>query len=100
MTSDEDDEIIAEATYALSQIARWSADKVMDTLFHVDQWLTGTQAIVDAIAPDYILKLSRSRSPDIRKWTCELVGRLAAYKSTAPIILELNLSVHLVVLLR
>jgi hypothetical protein len=105
--SDEDSEVIVEATWALSEIA---------------QWLDGAQAIVDAKALDHVLIspkpdisfdkatnyerlvviLLESPKSEVREWTCQLVGRLASHYSTAPAIFELELKpcVRLVSLLR
>ncbi|KAF7356921.1 hypothetical protein MVEN_01028000 [Mycena venus] len=73
--SDKDSSVIARAIYALCQIARWS---------------DGAQAIVDARALDGMLAFLESSSSDIRKWTCELVGRLVEHESTVQAILGLQ----------
>jgi len=82
--SDEDPRVIEGATYALSQIARWS---------------DGAQAIVEAKALDYVLMLLESQRPTIREWTCELLGRLVCHESSVPMVLELQACVRLVCLL-
>jgi len=83
--SDEDSGVVVKAAYALSEIAKWVA---------------GAQAIVDAEALTHAWVFVRSLRPDIRKWTCELVGRLAKHESTAPAILELKPCQRLVFLMR
>jgi hypothetical protein len=59
-------------------------------LSQIARWRDGAQAIVDAKALDHVLWFLKSLNPDIRKGTCELMGRLAEHESTAPAILELN----------
>jgi len=80
-----DFEVILGASGALSQIARWP---------------DGAQAIIDAKILNYGLDLLESPDPYIRGWTCRLVGTLASQKSTVPAVLESNLLVPLVSLLR
>jgi HEAT repeat protein len=83
--SDDNFRVITKATYALFQIA---------------QWPNGAQDIVDANALDHVLALLQSPSPDIRKRTCKLVGRLADHEATAPAVSDLKLCVQLAALLR
>ena len=64
-----------QAMFALSQIA---------------VKLDGAQAIVDAEVLDDVLVLLESPSPEVRLWTCVLVGSLASHDSIAPAILELK----------
>ncbi|KAJ6589195.1 armadillo-type protein [Mycena capillaripes] len=73
--SEEDHGVIERATYALSEIARLS---------------NGARDIVDTKITDHILGLLESPSPNIRKWTCRLVGRLASHKFSSTAVLELN----------
>jgi len=84
---DQDSGAVAEAAHALSQIARW---------------LDGARAVVCAKAFRYvhILALLESPNSDIQQGTCRLLGRLATHHSTAPAIMDLNLSVRLGLLLR
>jgi hypothetical protein len=77
--------VIFGATYALAQIASWS---------------DGAQVIVDSQALEHVSVLLESPSPDVREWTCKLVGNLAGHKSTAPAVLELNPCERLVSLLQ
>ncbi|KAF7350423.1 hypothetical protein MVEN_01347300 [Mycena venus] len=83
--SDEDSRVIARATYALSQIARWS--------------LEGARTIVNVKALKHVLELLESQSLDVRGWTCELIGSLASQESTVGAILEFKLCERLVDLL-
>jgi peroxiredoxin family protein len=73
--SDDDPEIISEATHALSQIARW---------------LDGAQAVVDTKAVDHIPELLETQSSNVQCRTCQLVARLVGYETTAPAILALE----------
>ncbi|KAF7356837.1 hypothetical protein MVEN_01019300 [Mycena venus] len=81
---DSNSEVIAEATYALSQIALW---------------LDGARAIVNAERLECVFNLLDTPEPKVRQWTCMLVGRLASHKSTAGVILNLEPCVELVSLL-
>jgi hypothetical protein len=83
--SDEDSGVVEKAMHALCEIA---------------YLLDGAQAIVNAKALDDVLILLESPSSNVRYRACELVKRLAGYKSTAPAILELEPCVRLVSLLR
>ncbi|KAF7350424.1 Armadillo repeat-containing protein 3 [Mycena venus] len=85
LLSDEDSEVVRLAVYALSQIARS---------------LDGAQPIVDAGGLDYVSTLLELPSPEIRKWTCELVGNLAWHNSTTATVLALWPFKTLVTLLR
>ncbi|KAJ7705659.1 armadillo-type protein [Mycena olivaceomarginata] len=81
---DDEDFLVYQATYALSQIARWEE---------------GAQGVVDAKALDHVLTLLKSPNPDTRRCACELAGHLALHESTASAISKLNPSVQLVSLL-
>jgi hypothetical protein len=72
----------------------------MHTLCQILFWLDDVQAIFEAKTLDHILGLLNSLSPDVRKWTCRLVGRLAGHESTAPAVLQLKPCERLVSLLR
>jgi len=85
LLGDEDWQISARAVFALSQIAHS---------------LDGAQAVVDAKALDHVLKLLHSPRTKLRRWTCELVGRLASHFPTAETLLELKPCLQLVALLR
>ncbi|KAJ6581169.1 armadillo-type protein [Mycena capillaripes] len=78
-------DVILGAVYALSQIARWP---------------DGAQDIVDARALEHVMGLLQSPSRRIRRWTCQLVGRLADHDSTAPAVVELNLPGFIMSLIR
>ncbi|KAJ7355612.1 armadillo-type protein [Mycena albidolilacea] len=80
----DEDYVVCQATYALSQIARWA---------------DGAKDLVDAKVLDHVLRLLESPNPDTQKWACKLIGNLASHKSTARAILKLNLSMQLVSLL-
>ncbi|KAJ6537686.1 hypothetical protein B0H19DRAFT_1078823 [Mycena capillaripes] len=82
---DEDYTVVAEATYALSRIARW---------------LDGAQAIVDAKALDKVTLLLNSPGQNVRKWVCLLVGTLACHEPITHAIFKLKPCVRLVALLR
>ncbi|KAJ6531049.1 armadillo-type protein [Mycena capillaripes] len=69
LLSDNHPEVIAAATFALSQLAYWP---------------DGAQAIVDAKTLGRISELLHSRKSNTRKWSCKLMGRLASHESTAP----------------
>ncbi|KAJ7355609.1 armadillo-type protein [Mycena albidolilacea] len=68
-------DVIREATYALSRIARWEE---------------GAKGVVDAKALDHVLLLLESPNSDTRRWACELTGNLASHESTAPATLQLK----------
>ncbi|KAJ6553192.1 armadillo-type protein [Mycena capillaripes] len=76
--------VVAEATYTLSQFARW---------------LDGAQAIVQANTLDHVSKLLESRTPNIRKCTCLLIGNLAWHDSTSLTVWGLRPCAQLVALL-
>ncbi|KAK7031430.1 armadillo-type protein [Favolaschia claudopus] len=80
----QDSRVVWAATHALSRLARW---------------LDGAKSIVDAQAFHCVLELLASANPEARKRTCELVGTLASHAATAPVILELQVSVQLMCLL-
>ncbi|KAF7359744.1 hypothetical protein MVEN_00699100 [Mycena venus] len=82
---DKNSEVVESAIYALHHIAPWS---------------DGAEAIVNAKTLDVVLELLDSFSPEIQKWTCNLVGNLASFESTAPAVLMLKPWVQLVTLLR
>ncbi|KAJ7850009.1 armadillo-type protein [Mycena olivaceomarginata] len=71
----DEDSLVPYVTYALSQIA---------------YWVDGAKAVVDAKAPNHVLRLLESPNPDTRGWACVLTGHLALHKSTAPTILQLK----------
>ncbi|KAJ6531053.1 hypothetical protein B0H19DRAFT_1082036 [Mycena capillaripes] len=71
----------------------------MYTLCQVAASLDGVPANVDAKTVDNILELLDSPNPDIHKWTCLLVGRLAGHDSTALAVLDLKPCLQLVTLL-
>ncbi|KAF7350410.1 hypothetical protein MVEN_01345800 [Mycena venus] len=75
LLSDGNLEVVDQATYTLSQMARLA---------------DGAQAILDAGALDHISGLLESPNPSIRKWTCRIVERLANHDSTVLSILELG----------
>ncbi|KAF7350485.1 hypothetical protein MVEN_01354100 [Mycena venus] len=75
LLADGNSEVTEWATYALSEISKWSE---------------GAHTLVDAKVQDNVLVLFESSSPDIRKWTCRLVGRLASHRSTVATVLELD----------
>jgi hypothetical protein len=81
--SNQDDDVVLWAIYALVQIAHW---------------LEGAQALVDAKVEDHILKLLKSRSLGVKPETCRLLATLASHESTVPAILELNILKQLVVM--
>ncbi|KAF7350472.1 hypothetical protein MVEN_01352800 [Mycena venus] len=84
LLSDKDSEIVLRAAHALAQMARP---------------LDGAQAIVDVGGLDHISPLLRSPLPNIREWTCVLVGNLAFHESTGAAILALKPFKTLVTLL-
>ncbi|KAF8196770.1 armadillo-type protein [Mycena galopus ATCC 62051] len=63
------------------------------------EWEDCAQAIVNAKATEHILTLLDSPSWQVRKWACQLVGRLASHQSTAPAISKLNPCARIVALL-
>ncbi|KAF7356829.1 hypothetical protein MVEN_01018400 [Mycena venus] len=77
---DKDSEVIADAAFALSRIA---------------DWVDGAHAIVEAKGLDHVLELLESPNPNVQKWICRLVERLASDEFTASAILESNLSERL-----
>jgi hypothetical protein len=83
--SDRDDDVVSQAAYTLSTIARW---------------LEGAQAMVDAKVQDHISKLFNSQDPWVQLGTCWLVENLAGHEPIVPAILELNLLEQLMVLAR
>ncbi|KAF7350458.1 hypothetical protein MVEN_01351300 [Mycena venus] len=85
LLSDRDSGVVEWAVYALWRIARS---------------LDGAQAVVNAGALVLVLKLLQSPSHNSRKWTCELVGKLASHELTLPAILELEPSEQLLSCLR
>ncbi|KAJ7880387.1 armadillo-type protein [Mycena olivaceomarginata] len=80
----DEDSVVYQATYTLSQIA---------------QWVDGAKGVVDAKALDHVLRLLESPNPDTREWASNLVGWVASHESTAPAVVKLNPSVQLVSLL-
>ncbi|KAF7350456.1 hypothetical protein MVEN_01351100 [Mycena venus] len=60
----------------------------------------GVQAIVEAGALDHVPELLESLSPNIRRWTCVLVGNLARHDSIRAAVLALKPYKQLVGLLR
>ncbi|KAJ7257953.1 armadillo-type protein [Mycena haematopus] len=69
------------------------------TLFQIARSVDGAKAMVDAKVLDHVLILFKSPTPSIRRWACELVGRLANHNSTRSAVLKLNPCVQIVSLL-
>ncbi|KAJ7830063.1 armadillo-type protein [Mycena olivaceomarginata] len=69
------------------------------TLTYLSGWVDGAMGMVDAKVLDHVLRLLESPNPDTRESASKLVGNLACHESTAPAVLKLNHSVHLVSLL-
>ncbi|KAJ7355698.1 hypothetical protein DFH08DRAFT_506149 [Mycena albidolilacea] len=77
----------------------------MRTLTEVADCLEGAQAIVDAGVQNHLSVLLESPYPGVRKWTCQLVAKLAKHDSTTRAILgseepELKLCNRLLSLMR
>ncbi|KAK7030564.1 armadillo-type protein, partial [Favolaschia claudopus] len=83
--SDEDPGVTAEALCALSKIAIRP---------------TGAQTVLDAGAAQRASQFLQSPDSRIRRWSCQLVGRLSEHGCTAPRILELRPCQQLVLLLQ
>ncbi|KAJ7821392.1 armadillo-type protein [Mycena olivaceomarginata] len=81
----DEDYLVYQATYTLSQTARW---------------VDGAKAVVDAKVLDHVLPLLESPNPDTRNWACVLVHGLASHGATAPAILQLKPIPHLEFLLQ
>ncbi|KAK7031357.1 armadillo-type protein [Favolaschia claudopus] len=82
--------------HGLQRDAAWA----MYTLYHIASRPDGAQAVVKANATRHILRFLRSTSTTVRKYTCQLVGKLALHESTAMELLDLGAHVSLVSLLR
>ncbi|KAF7340152.1 hypothetical protein MVEN_01933700 [Mycena venus] len=65
--------VVAQAAYALSEIAQWLP-----------------QAILDAKALDHVIALLDSPSTKIQEWTCKLLGNLLWHEWTVLAILDLK----------
>ncbi|KAJ7479218.1 hypothetical protein FB451DRAFT_1172332 [Mycena latifolia] len=48
----------------------------------------GTQAVVDANMLDFAPDLLGSPNPEVRKWTCQMLEKLAHHKSTMMVVLK------------
>ncbi|KAF7356379.1 hypothetical protein MVEN_00970300 [Mycena venus] len=73
LLGDENSRVAREATYALTQIGRWSDFE---------------QSYIDMNARSFVLVLFESPTLEVRQWTCQLVGRLAANQSNAEAVLR------------
>ncbi|KAJ7850054.1 armadillo-type protein [Mycena olivaceomarginata] len=73
---DDEDPVVCQATYTLSQIACW---------------VDGAKGVIDAKVLDHVLPLLESLGPGTRNWACVLVHGLASHGATAPAILQLKL---------
>ncbi|KAJ7479237.1 armadillo-type protein [Mycena latifolia] len=69
-------------------------------LYRIAGSAEGAQAIVDANVLPCVAELLRSPSIMIRKWICATVGQLAYHESTVMAVLNANLCLPLVLLLR
>lgn len=83
--SDEDSKVTENSLYALSSIT---------------QWPDGAQAALDAQMLDYLAELLASPNPQVRRWTCRILGHLALQRSIAMAILSLDTCAPLLSLLR
>jgi hypothetical protein len=54
------------------------------------------QDVVDSVVFRGVTELLQAKSATIRQWTCELLGRVAVYKSTVTVVLGLRPCVQLV----
>ncbi|KAJ6523396.1 armadillo-type protein [Mycena vulgaris] len=59
----------------------------------------GAQAAIDTNVLDGVVGMLTSNSPIVRRWTCELLGKLASHHSTAPAVLIAEPCKRLVLLL-
>ncbi|KAJ7203942.1 armadillo-type protein [Mycena rebaudengoi] len=75
LLDDESSAVVEQALWALSQAALW---------------LDGAQSMVQAKVQAHVLKFLKSPKPELRQWTCLLVGNLAHHKATTSVILKIN----------
>ncbi|KAJ7439000.1 armadillo-type protein [Mycena latifolia] len=85
LLSDEDTQVVENATYALSWITRS---------------LDGAEAAINANTLKWIPRLLDSPNPLVQRWTCRIMGHLTLHPSTATAALKLNPCVKLVSLWR
>ncbi|KAJ7850581.1 armadillo-type protein, partial [Mycena leptocephala] len=52
--------------------------------------------VVDSVVFHGVMELLQARDATVRAWTCEILGRVAVYESTATVVLGLGLCVQLV----
>lgn len=79
-------------------VARFSVSEIRDenqgfvvpallALSWIIAGIDGAKATIDAKVPDYLVELLQSQSSGVRKWSCQLIGRLAYHQSIALAIL-------------
>jgi hypothetical protein len=77
-------------------VVEWATD----ALIHIAQWEDGARGIVDADETlNPVWDLLESGNPNVREWSCYLMGTLAGHEFIVPTILELEPCVPLVCLL-
>ncbi|KAJ7193076.1 armadillo-type protein [Mycena pura] len=60
-------------------------------LWKISHWVHGAEAIVDEYVLTFVPHLLRSTDHETRKWTCEMLGKLARHKSPSSTLVKMNL---------